>query len=335
MLDWSEPVVLGAGRDVPPDAEESEEELPPARLALPLHGVRNPWLWIELRFTGSPGLPPPRLHKLSILYPERSLMQHLPAIYRASDRRLGQLRGLVALLETGTQALDARINALGRLIDPATVPPDWLDFLGSWLGLPWEAALPEEAKRAMLRSAGALLAARGTRAGITRLVRCLLPRRPVRLLDPATDLAPALLGTACLPAVVLGAARDRPRLGSNAVIGRACLPESVAPGARDLLEPLSGWVRVELSATEAERAALEPVMEHLLVGFVPAGIRIVLRWRPWPSSGIGRRIGEDLRLLATAPAVLGRGAGLGSVTVAAEEPSRLPAGGLATGFRLT
>jgi phage tail-like protein len=100
-------------------------------------------------------------------------MQRLPAIYRAAPS--AHLRGLVALLDVMAQGLDRRIATLGELLDAASTPDDWLNFLASWLGLPWEPGLPAALRRALLEAAPDLLAKRGTAAGIRRLIGVLLP----------------------------------------------------------------------------------------------------------------------------------------------------------------
>jgi phage tail-like protein len=254
-----------------------------------------------------------------VLYPELSLLQRLPAIYRAAPS--AHLRGLVALLDVMAQGLDRRIAALGELLDAASTPDDWLNFLASWLGLPWEPGLPAALRRALLEAAPDLLAKRGTASGVRRLIGVLLPGRPVHISD-AANLAPAMLtppgeGGMAMPNVLLGRRQDATRL-NVAVLGRTRLRDC-GPDDDPLLR-LSGWVVIDVSATSAERTALAGPLSRLLAAYVPAGVTPVLRWQLWPS-GAGRRLDEDLGLLGERPGLLGEDIRLGGITLSGTGPS--------------
>jgi phage tail-like protein len=315
LLGWGPPVPVAAGRDVPGLDGGS---VVPAPWVLPLHAVTDEFLWLKLRVAdGASGTS--RVSSLTVLYPELSLMQRLPAIYRAAPS--AHLRGLVALLDVMAQGLDRRIATLGELLDAASTPDDWLNFLASWLGLPWEPGLPADLRRALLEAAPDLLAKRGTAAGIRWLIGVLLPGRPVHLSD-AANLAPAMLthrgeGGMAMPNVLLGRRQDATRL-NVAVLGRTRLRDC-GPDDDPLLR-LSGWVVVDVSATSAERTALAGPLARLLAGYVPAGLTPVLRWHPWPS-GAGRRLDEDLDLVGEPPGLLGRDIPLGGIMLSGTGPS--------------
>jgi phage tail-like protein len=313
---WGPPIQVAAGHDTP---GTDPATVVPTPWVVPLHTVADEYLWLKLDIAESAGGGTPSVSSLAVLYPELSLVQRLPAIYRASPS--AHLRGLVALLDVQAQGLDRRIASLGKLVAAATAPDDWLNYLASWLGLPWEAGLPAETRRALLEAAPDLLAMRGTAIGIRRLIGVLLPGRPVRLSDAAA-LAPALLpqpgeGSAALPMVLLGRRQDATRLNA-AVLGRTklrpCGPQD------DPLLRLSGWLLIEVSATESERAALAGPLARLLTGYVAAGLTPVLRWLAWPS-GAGRRLDEDLNLQGPRPGVLGQSVQLGGITLDGAGPS--------------
>jgi phage tail-like protein len=315
LLVWGPPVEVAAGRDAPGLGGGS---VVPAPWVLPPHAVTDEFLWLKLQMAeGASGTP--RISSLTVLYPELSLMQRLPAIYRAAPS--AHLRGLAALLDVMAQGLDRRIATLGELLDAASTPDDWLNFLASWLGLPWEPGLPANSRRALLEAAPDLLAKRGTAAGIRRLIDVLLPGRPVHISD-AASLAPAVLtypgeGGMAMPNVLLGRKQDATRL-NVAVLGRTrlrhCSPDD------DPLLRLSGWVLIDVSATSAERTALAGPLPRLLAGYVPAGLTPMLRWHPWPA-GAGRRLDEDLSLLGEPPGLLGQDIRLGGITLSGTGPS--------------
>jgi phage tail-like protein len=310
LLDWGDPIQIATGQDgVGPNAVPAV----PTPWVLSLHSVADEFLWLKLRVADSVGERTSQISSLTVLYPELSLMRRLPAIYRATPS--AHLRGLVALLDVMAQGLDRRIATLGKLVDPASTPDDWLNYLASWLGLPWEDGLPAATRRAMLEAAPELLAELGTAQGVRRLIGVLLPERPVRISDAAA-LAPALLpqsgeGGGTMPVVLLGRRQDATRL-NVAVLGhcrlRACEQDD------DPLLRLSGWLLIEVSATTAERAALAAPLARLLAGYLPAGLEPVLRWQLWPS-GTGRRLDQDLSLLGERPGLLGQDVRLGGVTL--------------------
>jgi phage tail-like protein len=200
----------------------------PEVYSVPLYGATDTalWLLIELRAAQFDQLP--KLRELNVRYPELSLTQRLPAIYRSREGdRDGLLRSLVEVLEATTHGLQERIERLGALVDPATAPEEWLDFLAAWMGMPWHERLSLQAKRALLGAAADLLARRGTRAGLLLLLRCLLPGTQVHIIDSSVDLSPVILageggaGATLLPAVLLGRPHSYAVLGSP---GRNQLP---------------------------------------------------------------------------------------------------------------
>lgn len=307
----------------------------PARLEVPLLAQRGRWLWLELRLLAPPDVAPPVLHGLQVRYPERSLADFLPGLFRdgATDPS-GVLRRLLGVVETTTQALDERIAGLGADIDPATAPDQRLDALAQWLGLPWDDALPPAAKRALLLDAPAITAGRGTRAGLQRLLQALVaPLGRATVADLMVEHPPGPLGGrgqkgARLPLLLAGTAAHRATLGGKAVLGRARLP---CAGARDdPLQPLAPTVLVELSIDAARRHVLVPLLDGLLVQFVPVGVRWRLRWRDAPHG----READGWTLDARGPGRLGSDGWLSRTVLSGRDTASIDASGVDLGFRL-
>ncbi|GAB1513173.1 phage tail protein [Actinophytocola sp. KF-1] len=85
------------------------------------------------------------------------------------------------LLERLTSGLDdvlspviATLDCLDAYLDPAMTPPDFLDWLGTWVGLELPGDLPAARKRAAVAGAIGLHRGRGTVAGIRDLLTALL-----------------------------------------------------------------------------------------------------------------------------------------------------------------
>jgi phage tail-like protein len=328
---WSAPMEIAG------PSEDAAGASAPSMHVVPLHAAAGPWLWLDIEVLAAAADRVPVISELRVRYPELSLMRHLPAIYRDTDDRNSFLRRIVAVLEATTQDLDARIESLGRLIDPAHAPADWLGFLGSWIGLPWHDDLPESVQRCLLGAAATLLRTRGTRAGIIALLRCVLPGRRVRITDFAVDVEPLVIGgragscASPLPGVLLGRPNAASVLGSpHAVIGHIRLP---CPGdtACDPLDTLERRLRIEIRASQHEKEKFDPILREMLRDFVPLGLRLELRWRS--TAGTGTRL-DDFVLDGYRPATLGHEPVLGRVTLSRETAGRLRAGGLASGFEL-
>ncbi len=230
---------------------DSGEPPAPAAHTVPLYGATGTALWLAVEMRAAEPDQLPKLLELDVRYPELSLMQHLPAIYRSKEGdRDGLLRSLVEVLEATTHGLQERIERLGTLVDPATAPEEWLDFLAAWMGMPWHETLSLQAKRALLGVAADLLARRGTRAGLILLLRCLLPGTRVHIVD--------FLGRS-----LAGDSRGRGRRRRHAV---ACRPARAAAFLRGAWQsahrarphPSQMRGRRRLSARSHRRASVDP-----------------------------------------------------------------------------
>lgn len=249
-----------------------------------LFDVREAYLWVCITLSAAAGARLPVLSELAVLYPGRTLMENLPAIYQREEARPDSfLRGLVGVLETTTQGLDTRIASMGGRIHPSTAPEPWLDFIARWLGVPWDDGLNLEQKRAVVMRATDLAKKRGTRAGLEVLLESLIPGTPHRFLvvDAAADFGFAIVGGeayvgSALPAMLGGHTRWSAELDSQTVLGSMRLP---CEGQReDGAWQLAGKVRVDVAATAPERKAWEPWLLALITEMIPVIARVELRW---------------------------------------------------------
>jgi phage tail-like protein len=253
-----------------------------------LFDIEEPYLLVAITLTAGAGAHLPLLTDVSVLYPGKTLMEHLPAIYQGDSLRSpegtgGFVRALVGVLEATSQNIDGRIASMGSYIHPATAPSEWLDFIARWLGLPWDDGLVIEQKRAIVGRAEDLTKWRGTRAGLEALLSCLMPGSPARfrVTDATADFGFAMVGgDGCagsrLPAMLGGLSRWSPELDARAVLGYMRLP--CANQIDDGVGPLAGRVRVEIAATAAERKAWSPWLSGLIATMVPLTARLQLAW---------------------------------------------------------
>ncbi len=290
-------------------------------LSAPLFSVSEHYLWGAVTLIASPGAALPAISELRVIYPERSLMEELPAIYRRAQNSPDFLRSLVGVLEATTQELDNRIDTMSGGLRATTALDSWLNFVARWLGIPWDDALSGDQKKTLLQHAADLARYRGTRLGLETLLQSLIPGAPprFRVTDSTADFGFAMVGDAAtpgsaLPAMLGGSTRWNSELNSHAVLGYTRLP---CPGQlEDGAWQLAGKIRVEVAATASERKQWQPWLQTLVTEMVPVAAQAQLRWVS-PSA----LIADDFDSLTLAPEPL---AHLGTDAIIGE--ARLPDG---------
>jgi phage tail-like protein len=305
-------------------------------VGIPLFHANGKQLWLRLNLVTPPGVTPPAIRELRVLYPDASISQHLPSVFRGDDSDpTGFLRSLVGVLEATSQGIDQKIRGIADQLNPDTAPAAWLDYLARWLDLPWDDALPTDGKRRLLGGAGALLERRGTRRGLEQLIGDLVGSKGrVRVTDATVDYPPMRLGGddcrsgARLPMVLAGSSPAAPILGRRAVLGRACLGVACDP-----LMVLTPTVRVAIVAPRSLQKVLDPLLAPIVEQYLPAGVRVVTSWRI-VAEGLTPSGEGDVPLDAIGPGRLGDDSDLGRTVLASRGAGRLGPAGLDLGWRL-
>jgi phage tail-like protein len=186
----------GALADVadPPEriVRPSEDPLGPQRSTAPapwpqvtLEGlIKAPpgrYLALRITLTGTARSSPAVL-AMRATYQRPSLLEHLPAFWRADPVAADATDRALALFEGWMTETDARITALRELADPRLVPPEALDWLASYVALTFDQRIDEAVRRQLLSEITALYRQRGTVPGLTRLLS-ILARAPVILVE--------------------------------------------------------------------------------------------------------------------------------------------------------
>ncbi|MBJ6127198.1 phage tail protein [Microvirga splendida] len=323
------------GRTVPSPLSPNDPMMPP--LAVPLFDTSDGWLALRLKVTVPPEVQPPTLRELRVLYPERSLMAYLPAIYSDPENDPERLlRRIVGVIETTTQQIDRSIASIGSRLDARTAPTEMLDYLGSWLKLPWHSGLEEWSKRQILGSAGVLLAWRGSRRGLAQLLACLAGEGGhVELLDVMAERSAIRLGGrgqagSPVNGLLAGLPPATASLGGKAVLGRARLAcRKARPGPTDILVPT---VLIKVEASAATIARNRPYADSVLSQYLPAGVRHRIAWTATPP-----RTAEDTDALmildGNGPGEVGGNARLGRMVLGGGPHSGMD-DGLEMGLRL-
>jgi len=95
-----------------------------------------------------------------------SIGEMLPAIFQEDMFTMEWCRGLDDVVAPAMTTLDC----LEYYIDPALAPSDFLDWLGSWVGILLDESWPVERRRDAIANAVELFRYRGTIEGLTRHV---------------------------------------------------------------------------------------------------------------------------------------------------------------------
>lgn len=332
----------------PSSLSRNNSTLSSSTYAVPLFDRKERWLWLEVSLVAAPNGDLPALNELRVIYPDISLSQYVPAIFRGdvtghdpkSGDPSGFFRQLLGVLETTTQGIDQTIANLGKNIHPDRTQGEWFDFVARWLDLPWDDALPEEVKRRMLQGGAQLLNLRGTRAGLLWLLKLLFPERKTHVTDINADLGFTVLGSSkqpglgsSLPTVLTGLPANGAVLSRRATLG--CMQLNKAADS-DLLgvAPLMGLIRVEIGGDKAADSDLAVLLPKLIEKMIPAGLRVDIRWQPQTLLRASRKLDQGFILDNPSPRQLNKNAQLGLLVLGGGRHQRLPETGLGLGFRL-
>lgn len=102
------------------------------------------------------------------------LIDGIPAIYRSDDFMMRFLEGFDGVLAP----VHAAIDDLDGYLDPALTPPDFLEWLGGWLGLIVDRSWPIRRRREFVAKAVGVYRWRGTARGIAEAVELYTGIRP-------------------------------------------------------------------------------------------------------------------------------------------------------------
>lgn len=193
------PYLRAAGSEIPFDdpfgRTEADRDRPgTGTWEVLLQQATGRYLDLRLTLQGN-GRTTPRLHALRLYTPRFSYLdEYLPDVYQSDPTSADFLERFLANPEGVFTAFEGRIAEVQQLFDTRTVPAEYLDWLGEWLGATFDADLDANRRRLFLAHAMTLYRQRGTVAGLLRLLRLALHPCPDATLFEAPDAAPRRAG---------------------------------------------------------------------------------------------------------------------------------------------
>jgi len=149
----------------PAEAEQAAPDVPevtPAGPLVPAGGGGD----------GDGGAPPsrgraPEPPSMVSLLRRSTYLDYLPGMYQ-DDAFMGRF---LLIFESILDPIERQVADIYHYFDANHAPPEMLKWLGSWLGLVMDDRWPEERRRELVASAAPLYAWRGTKRGLSALLR--------------------------------------------------------------------------------------------------------------------------------------------------------------------
>ena len=103
----------------------------------------------------------------AVLAGRSTYMDYLPGVFSRNDF----LARYLLIFETIAEPVQRTVDNLPDHFDPSLAPPDFLPWLGSWLGLVLDERWPDAQRRELIRAAADLYRWRGTSRGLSEYIR--------------------------------------------------------------------------------------------------------------------------------------------------------------------
>lgn len=147
------------------------------------------YLWFKITLTGTEKWTEklsPVISSVTIFFPKVSYMEYLPSVYREDSINRDFLDRFLAMFESLFFEIDFTIDHLGRWFDAKGTPPEFLEWLGSWVGAYQGSGedvdikkVPEAKRREFVSQAVSMYRERGTRTGLEKLIFFYTGKKPI------------------------------------------------------------------------------------------------------------------------------------------------------------
>ncbi len=143
------------------------------------------YLWFRITLTGTEKFSP-EVSSVTVFFPKVSYLDYLPSVYREDPANRDFLDRFLAIFESLFFETDFEIDHLGSYLDAAGTPPEFLDWLGSWVAVSQGKAkhgdrkkVPEAKQREFISRAVPMYRERGTREGLENFIFLHTGKKPI------------------------------------------------------------------------------------------------------------------------------------------------------------
>jgi phage tail-like protein len=247
----------------------------------------------------------PVVRRLRVEFPRSTGLDRLPGVYRDNPDAEDFTERFLALFDASLADIDRVITSFASLLDPATVSPEVLNWIGSMFGVTFDPEWDLSRRRGLIQALPALEQKRGTVEGLALAIRLLFDVEPAIQERSLARSWGALGFDARLGSVRLfGKARSRFRLGRSA-LGAAPLRSYGNPDLDPFRDKAHRFNVLVPSVGRPDSKAVER-LDRLIADQKPAHTMHTLRvGGPGLVIGPWSAVGIDTRLSAPDPPVLG------------------------------
>ena len=136
------------------------------------------YIWLRVALFGN-GKTSPVVRSVKVYFPRKSYLRYLPAVYQEDQASRDFLERFLSLFETILMNLESSIEDIPRFFDPKSTPSEFLSWLSTWLGAIRDENWEEEKWREFLSKAVEFYKKRGTREGISELIKLYTGKYPI------------------------------------------------------------------------------------------------------------------------------------------------------------
>lgn len=141
------------------------------------------YIQFRIKMASLDGINTPTIKELSVYYPRKSYLRHLPSIYQKDEKSKKFLEKFLSIYETFFLGIDKKIDSFTQYLDPNSVPDDFLPWLASWLALTIDEKWPKYKISKLIELAPTLYKNRGTKNGMEQIISLFLDEDYIKLVS--------------------------------------------------------------------------------------------------------------------------------------------------------
>jgi phage tail-like protein len=143
------------------------------------------YLWFRIALVGTEKLSP-EVSAVTIFFPKVSSLEYLPSVFSENPANRDFLDRFLAIFESLFFEIDFTIDHLGRWFDATGTPPEFLEWLSSWVAADHgrgdrvtRKKISEAKQREFISQAVSMYRERGTRQGLENLIFLYTGKKPI------------------------------------------------------------------------------------------------------------------------------------------------------------